>query len=55
MALFNAAAAIYVAGKAENLADALDLARRSVASGAAQSKLEHLREVSQMESEGDGD
>lgn len=41
-ALLNAAAAIYVGGKADTLADAVALARQSVDSGAAAAKLESL-------------
>ena len=40
--LLNAAAAIYVAGKAESLAEAVKVARTSVDSGAALAKLERL-------------
>ena len=40
--LLNAAAAIYVGGKADTLADAVALARQSVDSGAAAAKLEAL-------------
>ena len=40
--LLNAAAAIYVAGKAESLAEAVKVARMSVDSGAALAKLERM-------------
>ena len=40
--LLNAAAAIYVAGKAESLAEAVKVARASVDSGAALAKLERM-------------
>ncbi len=44
--LANAAAAIVVAGRAENLADGVAIARESVASGAAAAKLQALQECS---------
>ncbi len=53
IALLNAAAAIYVAGEADDLAAALDLARESVASGAAQARLDMLRKVSHGMENGD--
>ncbi|NYZ74224.1 anthranilate phosphoribosyltransferase [Candidatus Micrarchaeota archaeon] len=43
ISLLNAAAAIYVGGKAESIRDGLELARVSVQSGAAMGKLELLR------------
>ena len=43
IALLNAAAAIYVGGKAGTMEDGVELARRSVDSGAAMRKLEMLR------------
>ncbi|MBA7690421.1 Anthranilate phosphoribosyltransferase [subsurface metagenome] len=46
ISLLNAAAAIYVGGKARDLAEALDLARQSLDSGAALKKLKVLIEVS---------
>jgi anthranilate phosphoribosyltransferase len=44
--LFNAGAAIYVAGRAETLAAGIDLARQVVGSGAAREKLSQLVEIS---------
>ncbi len=46
MALLNAAAAIYVAGRAESLAEGLELAAQAVDSGAAADKLRLLSECS---------
>jgi len=40
--LINAAAAIFVSGKAENLADAFDSAKESLDSGKALEKLKNL-------------
>ncbi|MEW6381720.1 MAG: anthranilate phosphoribosyltransferase [bacterium] len=45
--LLNAGAALYVYGKAENLADGISLAARSIDSGAALDKLEMLRKCVQ--------
>jgi anthranilate phosphoribosyltransferase len=45
-AALNAGAALYVAGKAESIAEGVDLARRTVASGAAMETLEALRDCS---------
>jgi anthranilate phosphoribosyltransferase len=44
IALLNAAAAVYVAGKADDVAAGLALARETIASGAARDKLEKLVE-----------
>ncbi|RYG37636.1 anthranilate phosphoribosyltransferase [bacterium] len=41
----NAAAAIWLGGKAANIREAADIARATIASGAARRKLESLREV----------
>jgi anthranilate phosphoribosyltransferase len=41
--VLNAAAAIYVAGRAASLRDGLTGARRSITSGAARERLEKLR------------
>ena len=46
LVLLNAAAALVVAGKAENIREGLKLAAGSIDSGAARSKLELLRELS---------
>jgi anthranilate phosphoribosyltransferase len=46
VALFNAAAALVVAGKAKNLAAGLDLAVQSVDSGEAEGRLDRLIVVS---------
>ena len=46
ISLLNAAAAIYVGGKAETLASAVRLAGRSIDSGAALEKLKGLKEIS---------
>lgn len=46
VAMFNAAAALLVAGKAENLKDAAALAEKSIDSGAAKARLEKLVAVS---------
>jgi anthranilate phosphoribosyltransferase len=46
VALFNAAAALVVAGKAKNLAAGLDLAAQSVDSGEAEGRLDRLIVVS---------
>jgi len=46
VAVFNAAAALLVAGKADNLKDAAALAEKSVESGAAKARLEKLVAVS---------
>ena len=40
--LFNSAAGLIVAGVAQNLTDAVALATRSLATGAAQAALDHL-------------
>jgi anthranilate phosphoribosyltransferase len=45
--VLNAAAALVVAGSASGLADGIERARESIASGAATRVLERLREVSQ--------
>ena len=42
IAALNAGAAIYVAGRAESIADGLELARRTIDCGAAESTLEHF-------------
>ena len=42
----NAGAAIYAAGLAESLGDGVEAARKSLASGAARARLEHLVELS---------
>ncbi|MDO9415432.1 anthranilate phosphoribosyltransferase [Pararhizobium sp.] len=49
ISLANAAAAIVIAGKAATLADAMHIARQSLASGAAKSVLEKLVAVSNSE------
>lgn len=49
IALVNAGAAIYVAGKAETIREGVEIARRAVASGAAYEKLEDLRQMSNLE------
>ena len=46
VAVFNAAAALVVAGKADNLKDAAALASKSIESGAAKARLEKLVAVS---------
>jgi anthranilate phosphoribosyltransferase len=46
VAVLNAAAGIVVAGKAENLADAVVLAGRSIDTGAAKERLEKLVQAS---------
>jgi anthranilate phosphoribosyltransferase len=46
LALVNAGAAIYVAGRAESIADGVRLARETIADGRASSALEHYVEVS---------
>jgi anthranilate phosphoribosyltransferase len=46
VALLNAAAAIYVGGAAESLAESLELAGDSLDSGRAMIKLEALRKLS---------
>jgi anthranilate phosphoribosyltransferase len=46
VALLNAAAVVYVGGGAETLAEGLELARDSLASGKALIKLEALRKLS---------
>ena len=46
LVLLNTAAALVVAGKAENIREGLRLAADSIDSGAARSKLERLRELS---------
>jgi anthranilate phosphoribosyltransferase len=46
IAVVNAAAAIYVAGRAPDIREALDVARQSVSSGQAARKLEQLVELS---------
>ena len=46
IALLNAAAAVYCAGLAEDIAEGLVLARRSIASGAALARLEALQRIS---------
>ena len=38
----NAAAALFVGGEASNLADAVEMARNSIDSGAAMTKLDQL-------------
>ena len=45
--LFNAAAAIYAADKTNTIAEGLELAKRSIDSGAALKKLQLLRDYSQ--------
>jgi anthranilate phosphoribosyltransferase len=45
--LLNAAAAIYVGGKAADIGEAIEVARASIASGAAAAALERLRRASQ--------
>ena len=39
---FNAGAALYVAGVAEDIADGIDRARKAIASGAARARLDHF-------------
>jgi anthranilate phosphoribosyltransferase len=46
VALFNAAAALYVAGKAKTLQEGLELAKKSVDTGAAQQRLDRLIAIS---------
>lgn len=48
LTIINAAAAIYVGGKAESLADGVQLATQSIDSGAARDKLEQFVERSQL-------
>ena len=43
VAMLNAGAAIYVGGRAESLQDGVEIARRTIASGAARGKLDELR------------
>ncbi|HWR39045.1 MAG TPA: anthranilate phosphoribosyltransferase [Patescibacteria group bacterium] len=50
--LINAAAALLVGEKAANLEEGIELARRSLDSGAALAKLEALKEFSQLRREG---
>jgi len=49
IALVNAGAAIYVAGKAETIPEGVEIARRTIASGAAYEKLEELRRMTNLE------
>jgi anthranilate phosphoribosyltransferase len=49
IALVNAGAAIYVAGKAASILEGIEVARRAVASGAAFEKLEELRRTTNLE------
>ena len=49
LVLLNAAAALVVAGKAENIQEGLKLAAESIDSGAALGKLDHLRELSRQQ------
>jgi anthranilate phosphoribosyltransferase len=44
--LLNAGAAIYVAGLADSLTEAVERARESIASGAARARLERLAALS---------
>jgi len=46
LVLLNAAAALVVAGKAENIKEGLKLAAASIDSGAAHAKLDRMRELS---------
>ncbi len=47
VALFNAAAALVVAGKAKDLTEGVALARTSLDTGSARARLEHLVAVSE--------
>jgi anthranilate phosphoribosyltransferase len=49
LVLMNAAAALYVAGRAGSLIEAARLAAESLASGAARRKLESLREMTKVD------
>lgn len=49
IAILNAGAALYVAEKADSIAEGLDLARQTIASGAAMEKLEALRTETHIE------
>ena len=44
--LLNAGAAIYVGGKAKNIAEGIEVARQMIASGAALKKLEEFKQLS---------
>ncbi|HWR31326.1 MAG TPA: anthranilate phosphoribosyltransferase, partial [Negativicutes bacterium] len=46
LVLLNAAAALVVAGKAEDIKDGLKIAAESIDSGAALAKLDRMRELS---------
>ena len=50
LVLLNTAAALVVAGKAENIREGLKLAADSIDSGAALGKLDRLRELSRQQS-----
>ena len=52
IALVNAGAAIYVAGKAESIREGIEIARRTVASGVAFEKLEQLRRMTNLDAGG---
>ena len=52
IALVNAGAAVYVAGKAESIREGIEIARRAVGSGAAHEKLEQLRQMTNLEERG---
>lgn len=52
LVLLNAAAALSVAEKAENIRDGIELARKSIDEGAALDKLEQLRRLSQCRGQG---
>ena len=49
-AVVNAAAGIYVAGKASSLKDAISIARESISSGKAREKLEQLKDFTNINS-----
>lgn len=53
IALVNAGAAIYVAGKAETIREGIEIARRAIASGAAHAKMEELRQMTNCETSGE--
>jgi len=49
IALVNAGAAIYVAGKAKTIPEGIEIARRAIASGAAYEKLDELRQMTNLD------
>jgi anthranilate phosphoribosyltransferase len=49
IALVNAGAAIYVAGRADTIVEGMEIARRAIVSGAPFEKLEELRQMTNLE------